>query len=442
MEGQFEVTKNSLPSPINPTAGNVCFLPIQSLRTTYKSLRPGAVHRRSNDTAELPLRVAPIDDGFYEVIDGFKRLDYWQEHGHELIPVVLERPSPSVEHKRLLLVANQPARTITALDEAKVVYSMMKKDGLTQKSIARQLRKKPQWVARRVDMATLLSQTAENKLAAGKIGPTLAHALCPLSTKDQDGLLCAIENHGLKLQEALMLVSAYRVADETDRRALLKAPLEHVRPEPAHSQTISDSTTVLEKRLEHIHEELVSFAEFNIPDKLVPAEKRRLEALHRSVLSQLRQTLRALGIEHEDSNFTGDNHDRKHERNQSCSESCPSTKAGQTESRDPAAEPRRDCAASHLLWNKADCSESGSVQKDRSPCSQRGGMQQQHQQGKKPEQARPLPGGDQAQGGERTEYHPDPERAPRAGILGGQGHSCQSCSKLEGNEISFIQQNH
>ncbi len=35
---------------------------------------------------------------------------------------------------------------------------------------------KTSMVARRVDMATLLSQTAENKLAAGKIGPTLAHA--------------------------------------------------------------------------------------------------------------------------------------------------------------------------------------------------------------------------------------------------------------------------
>ena len=64
-----------------------------------------------------------------------------------------------------------------------------------------------------VDIATRLSPTAENKLAHGVIGPTLAHALCAVPVKDQDALLGALARHGLKLREALTLISAYRLAD-------------------------------------------------------------------------------------------------------------------------------------------------------------------------------------------------------------------------------------
>ncbi|MCP4897124.1 MAG: ParB N-terminal domain-containing protein, partial [bacterium] len=227
-----ESPKTHTPSPEGQTAGNIRFLPIGDLQTTYASLRPGAVHQLPNDTSELPIRVVPTDDGSYEVIDGFKRLAAWREQGHGHIPVVLERPSRSEQHKRLLLLANSPQRTLTALDEARVVCSLLTEERLTHNSIARLLQRKPQWVARRVDIGTRLTSTAEDKLAHGTIGPSLAHALCALPKKDQDAVLGSIDNHALKHREALVLVSTYRMADETDRRELLRAPLGLVRAEP------------------------------------------------------------------------------------------------------------------------------------------------------------------------------------------------------------------
>ena len=162
-----DTTVLTRPSPTSQTPGSFCFLPNQQLRTSYAPLRPGAPQLFPGQTAQLPIRAVPIDDGMYEVIDGFKRLSGWREQGHILIPVVLEAPGSPAEHKRLLLLANSPPRTLTALDEARVVCSLKNEDGLSAKAIARQLGRKTQWVARRVDIGTQLSPMAEEKLARG-----------------------------------------------------------------------------------------------------------------------------------------------------------------------------------------------------------------------------------------------------------------------------------
>ena len=140
--------------PTNSTAGSFRFLPAGQLRTSYAALRPGAPHRLPSDVAQLPIRVVPTDDGTYEVIDGFKRLEGWREQQHNLIPVVVEPPGTPADHKRLILLANSPPRTLTALDEARVVCSLMSEEGIGPASVARSLGHKPQWVARRVAIGT------------------------------------------------------------------------------------------------------------------------------------------------------------------------------------------------------------------------------------------------------------------------------------------------
>ena len=150
------------PLPTLPAAGSFSVLPLEQLRTRYAALRPGSPQRAPEEVAVLPIRVVHTEEGLYEVLNGFKRLQAWREQGHRFIPVVIEFPCSTAEHKRLLLRANCPDCTLTALDEARVVCSLMSQEGLSPARIARQLERKPQWVARRVDIATPLSPTAEN----------------------------------------------------------------------------------------------------------------------------------------------------------------------------------------------------------------------------------------------------------------------------------------
>jgi hypothetical protein len=187
--------------PTKPTvahaAGTVTQLSVDQLRTSYAALRGGTPRQKISQAAELPLRVVPTDQGGYQVIDGFKRLARWRELGLELVPVVIERPASTEDHKRLLLEVNAPPRTLTALDEARVVCSLIDEDGKTEAQVARVLSRKKAWVARRVDIGRRLSPAAEQKLAEAQIGPSLAHALCSLEQKDQDLLLSALDRQGL-----------------------------------------------------------------------------------------------------------------------------------------------------------------------------------------------------------------------------------------------------
>ena len=273
------------PSPMG--AGSLRLLPPESLRTSYAPLRPGCPDRVPQDLAPLPIRVVPLPDGSYEVLDGFKRLEAWRQSGSKLIPALLERPSTPHEHKRMLLAANSPPRTLTALDEGRVVCSLQDEQGMSPTAISRLLERKPQWVARRVDIATRLSSLAQSALARGRIGPTLAHALCAFSSRKQKLLLGALETHALKHAEALSLLSAYRVASAPERRTLLDNPLGLLRAEPHPSPTGSALAADCERRLGAIREALDSFEAFVIPPELAPPEARRLEAQRRGVVAQL-----------------------------------------------------------------------------------------------------------------------------------------------------------
>ncbi len=272
-------------------AGAVRFVDVELLRTTLSPLRPGTLRRPEVGLGELPLRVATTDDGHFEVLDGFKRLARWRESPGRVVPVVVEPAGSSADHKRKLLLANAPPRTITALDEARVVDSLVADDGMTPRAVGRLLGHKPDWVARRLALVRQLGPTATAKLARGEFGPTLAHALTTLSSDDQDAVLAAVTAHGLREREVLTLVQHYRVADEVDRRDLLRSPLETLRPEPP---PVSPRANDLEKRLEGFQKELADLRSFALPNDLAPAERRRLDALLRCVHQQLGEAARAL----------------------------------------------------------------------------------------------------------------------------------------------------
>src|SRR3989304_2584620 len=72
---------------------------------------PRCPRARPDDTAALPLRVAPRPDGGYEVIDGLKRLARWKEAGQCRIPVVVESPGDAPAPKRRPPRSHGPPRS-------------------------------------------------------------------------------------------------------------------------------------------------------------------------------------------------------------------------------------------------------------------------------------------------------------------------------------------
>ena len=118
----------------------VQYLPAERLRTSYRPLRAGKIGIVEEcDLKPLPLRVIGNDDGNFEIIDGFKRFTAWMEERRETVPVIIESPGSRAEHKRRLLQANAPHRTLTPMDEGRVVDSLLTEDGMTATAIAKLL---------------------------------------------------------------------------------------------------------------------------------------------------------------------------------------------------------------------------------------------------------------------------------------------------------------
>ena len=278
------------------------FVPIEQLSTRLKVLRSGekATPERPIRLEELPLRAVETAGGEYELIDGFKRLERWRASGIPEVPVVLETAVSGLEQKVALLEANRPPRTLTPMDEARVVQSMRHDDGLGPKGIAHVLGRKLSWVITRLTLAERLNEEVARRVDTGTVGVTLAHALCALDDDAQEAVCEAIEGHGLKGQEALALVSAYRTCEHAEeRRALLSDPLTAVRPSNRTAKTFSALCTRLEEKLGLVRSALLSIANFTLPDEgLTLPERRRLEAEHRKVIHQLFNTAQALAVEH------------------------------------------------------------------------------------------------------------------------------------------------
>src|SRR6266852_40328 len=104
-------------------------IPVERLATTLAPLR-GPRTDAGTSLAPLPLRVAPAGDDTYEVLDGFKRLARWRHEGHTHVPVVVEDAGAGVVGKARLLEANTPRRTVSPMDEARVVRALRRRSAL------------------------------------------------------------------------------------------------------------------------------------------------------------------------------------------------------------------------------------------------------------------------------------------------------------------------
>jgi len=157
----------TLPTAHGPS--HVHQVSVDELGTSLRTLRRGARRASSSSAAlaELPIRVVRDGDRL-EVIDGFKRLEHWRAAGATSVPVVIESCSDPTSAKVALLSANAPPRTLTAMDEARVVDAL-RHDGLTIAGIAEVTGRKQQWVAARLALASHLSASAQRRVDAGTL---------------------------------------------------------------------------------------------------------------------------------------------------------------------------------------------------------------------------------------------------------------------------------
>ena len=413
---------------------------VERLRTSLAPLRSSATPppQGAPVLAEMPLRVAAQPDGCFEVLDGFKRLAHWIAAGRREVPIVVEQAGSAIDQKLLLLRANAPPRRTTAMDEARVVDSLVLEDQQSESAIARRLGRRTAWVSRRLVLARRLAPSLQGQLDRGQIGPSVAYALCGLPHKDQEALEGAARRDRLTTRQSLALIATFRSATASERVALLAEPLETVSPDPPRP-ALGPLCVRLEERLRRIQQALLDLASFEIPTcGLSPAERRRVEAQHLATLDRLHTTARAAAVppvpapthhtqeEEEDERREPEVRQERRER-RDADRARPEPGSGRAElaaGAEPAAggfegprpraapaDPRCLRAPRHAAQDRP---RRGPRPQDGAPGPRAGGGEHRHDPPLHGpgQQARPLPRDDSRQGRQAPHRHPHPARDP------------------------------
>jgi ParB family chromosome partitioning protein len=121
-----------------------------------------------------PITVRPLPDGRYELIDGLHRVEAskrlgWRDIEANIISV------DEVEAKFLALKANIVRRSLEAVEEGEVIYRIMVKHGLDEKSVAEKLGVRVKWVSERLALVLKVHEDVKKLVKEGKL--SLGHAV-------------------------------------------------------------------------------------------------------------------------------------------------------------------------------------------------------------------------------------------------------------------------
>jgi ParB/RepB/Spo0J family partition protein len=183
---------------------------VQSMRK-YGQLSPVVVSR-------------PIA-GCYELIDGFKRLRACRTLDlKSLKATVLDAGIRAC--KAAMIQLNWKAASMTKLEEAMVLHSLFREDGLTQAQMATLLGRHKSWVCRRISLIERLCDEALELIKLGLLSVTAARELARLPRGNQQAALGTIQKYHLDSRESARLVSILLERPRWEHQVVLNFPQE------------------------------------------------------------------------------------------------------------------------------------------------------------------------------------------------------------------------
>ena len=186
----------------------------------------GAMERSLGRFGQLtPVVVSSAKNDHYEMVDGFKRLRACRKLGKPSLKArVLEG------HGRVLKAAmvqlNRKSGHLGDVEEAMIVTSLYRDEGLTQVEIAPLLGRDKSWVSRRIALIERLSDEVLEHLRLGLISPTHGRELSRLPRGNQPAALSCVISHRLCSRETAKLVSLLIERPRWDHELILTLPLE------------------------------------------------------------------------------------------------------------------------------------------------------------------------------------------------------------------------
>ena len=132
-----------------------------------------------------PVVVGPRENGKYELVDGFKRLYAYRELGHEVLNArVLHAGLRGL--KAAVIQLNWAHKSIGDLEEALVLHSLDREDGLRQHEIGVLLGRHKSWVSRRISLIERLCEEVIEHIRLGLCSASIGRELARLPRGNQE----------------------------------------------------------------------------------------------------------------------------------------------------------------------------------------------------------------------------------------------------------------
>lgn len=177
-------------------------LNLSQVGETYASLR--IINARSDASMLQSIKafgqMSPVVclkiDGHDELIDGFKRLRALRTLKAETLKCVFIDAQARVGKARIIQL-NQASRSISDIEEAMVLRSLHRQEGLSQVEISALLGRDKSWVCRRISLIEKLSDSVQEHIRLGLISTSVGRAFSPLPRGNQKEVLGAVLKHHL-----------------------------------------------------------------------------------------------------------------------------------------------------------------------------------------------------------------------------------------------------
>lgn len=166
-----------------------------------------------------------------ELLDGFKRVQAARALGWS--ELVAETSGVGLADAKIQIAAIHTGRGLTEIEEAWIVRSLYREDGLSQPEIARRLSRHKSWVCRRLLLVEALDATVQADVRLGLLAPRAAVALAALPRGNQHEAAAVVIRRGLTVRQTELFVAQILERTEEGARATFIARHLESGPGPA-----------------------------------------------------------------------------------------------------------------------------------------------------------------------------------------------------------------
>lgn len=232
-------------TPMIAPSGETRLLPLSAISEKYAHLRvanpkmEAALTKSLSHLGQLnPVVVGLPSRGECELLDGFKRVRILKRHGRSEI-LAREVPAQKASaQKSLMFTLHGHIHGLSELEEALIVKSLHREDGMSQAEIGVLLARHKSWVSRRIALLERLTEEVREHLVLGLLPLSVGRVLCQLPSGKllprgngypgltQENMLAAILKHRLTARECEALLRYLKRASPAEADLALRSPYE------------------------------------------------------------------------------------------------------------------------------------------------------------------------------------------------------------------------